>query len=263
MQTFCTSDVSNGYVCPNKLKTVLTALEVLEILEQEEGMGPAKLAERLKVTRPTAYGYLSTLTEAGYARNENGEYYLSYRILGIGNRLKYREPLFRASKVPLRKLVSDIGEPAFIGIEESGEWVVLHRNGDISSIDIRTYSGLRLPLHTHAAGKIILTEMNPEQRDEIIESRGLQSMTDETLTKREKLESELNQIRNQGYAVDWDEQARGVGTAARPISGDEGFLGTVSVATLTSTLQDRENRDTILQKLKETAEEVIVNYRHL
>ncbi|WP_187367365.1 IclR family transcriptional regulator [Haloferax sp. KTX1] len=250
-------------MCAKTLKTVLTALEVLEILEQEEGIGPTKLAEQLDVTRPTAYGYLSTLAEAGYARKDSGEYYLSYRILGIGNRLKYREPLFRASKVPLRKLVSEIREPAFIGIEEAGEWVVLHRNGDISSIDIRTYSGLRLPLHTHAAGKIMLAEMGPERRDEVLESRGLHAMTDETLTERPELESELRRIREQGYAVDWDEQARGVGTAARPISGDEGFLGTISVATLTSTLQNRDDRDAILQKLKETAEEIIVNYRHL
>lgn len=251
-------------MCTNtSLKTVLTTMEVLEILEREDGIGPSALADRLGVTRPTAYGYLSTLTEAGYARNENGTYYISYRILGLGSRLKYRNRFFRASEVPLRKLVSDVGNPVYIGVEESGEWVILHRDGDITSIDIRTYPGLRLPLHTHAAGKVVLADMEPERRDEVIDSRGLDRLTEKTVTDRAALEAELAQIEAQGYAVSWDQQAIGVGTVARPVVDDDEFLGTISIATLTATLQDEENRAFFLKRLKEAGEEVVLNYRHM
>lgn len=245
------------------LKTVLTAMEVLEILEREQGIGPTELADRLGVTRPTAYSYLSTLTEAGYARNEDGTYYISYRVLGIGNRLKYRNRFFRASEVPLRKLVADVGHPVYIGVEESGEWVILHRDGDITSIDIRTYPGLRLPLHTHAAGKVVLAEMDRACRDEVIESRGLEQRTEKTITERTALEAELARIQEQGYAISWDQQAIGVGTVARPVIDDEEFLGTISIATLTATLQDEEDQQFFLRRLKEAGEEVVLNYRHM
>lgn len=245
------------------LNTVLTTIEVLEILERERGIGPAELARQLGVTRPTAYSYLSTLTEAGYARNEDGTYYISYRILGLGSRLKYRNRFFRASKVPLRKLVSDVGNPVYIGVEESGEWVILHRDGDITSIDIRTYPGLRLPLHTHAAGKVVLAEMDRQRRDEVLDSTGLDRLTEKTVTDRATLEEEIERIREQGYAVSWDQQAIGVGTVARPVVDEDEFLGTISIATVTATLQDEDTQQYFLRRLKEAGEEVVVNYRHM
>jgi DNA-binding IclR family transcriptional regulator len=247
----------------NTLTTVLKALDILERLEKEEdGLGPAELAKEMDVTRATAHGYLATLNEAGYARNQDGKYFISYRILGLGNRLKYRNNLFRAAKVPMRKLVLDINALANVGVEESGEWVLLHGDGDITSVDVREYPGLRLPLHTHAAGKLILAEMSPERREEIL-SGGLQRVTDDTITEREKLETELEQILDRGYAVDWDEQVQGVGVAARPISVDGEFLGTLSIVSPTARVQEEEHRKEMLQRLKEATDEVVLNYRYM
>lgn len=247
---------------PNQLTTVLRALEILELLETEGGVGPAELAERLGMARPTAYNYLSTLTEAGYVRNDDGVYRLSYKILGLGSRLKYRQTLFKAGQVPLRRLVSELGEPAFLGTEESGEWVLLHREGDARSLDLRSYPGLRLPMHTHAAGRVILANMDADRRAEVIESRGLEAITEETTTDRAELEAELRKMREQEYAVTWDEQAQSVGTAARPIVADGTLLGSVSIATLTSKIREPDNRELILRCLKEAAEETVLNYRH-
>ncbi|WP_096391282.1 IclR family transcriptional regulator [Halopenitus persicus] len=247
---------------PNQLTTALTALEVLEILEAEGEVGPSKLADRLDIARPTAYKYLATLVEGGYARNDDGVYRPSYKILGLGSRLKYRQTLFKVGQEPLRRLASKLEEPAFLGIEESGEWIVLHREGDVASLDLRTYSGLRLPLHTHAAGRVVLANMNPEQRDSMIMSQELEARTEKTTTNPKELATELDRIREQSYAITWDEQALGVGTAARPISAEGEFLGTVSIATLTSKMQDQDNQDRILGLLKEAAEETLLNYRH-
>lgn len=246
----------------NQLTTVLKALEVLETLETVGSVGPAELADKLGMARPTAYQYLSTLTEAGYARNDDGVYRMSYKVLGLGSRLKYRQTLFKIGQVPLRGLVLDLGEPAFLGTEECGEWVVLHSEGDVTSLDLRSYPGLRLPLHTHAAGRVVMANMDSTRRDEVIKSRGLEAMTEETTTDRKELEAELTRVREQGYAVTWDEQAQGVGTAARPITADGLFLGTVSIATLTSKIQDRDNQEQILQRLRQATEEIVVNYRH-
>lgn len=244
------------------LKTVLRAFEILEVLEREREAGPSEIAQQIGVTKATAHDYLTTLERTGYVMNHAGTYRIGYRFLGMGSRVKYRSPFFNASRAPLRKLSSKIDELSHIGIEEDGEWVLLHHEGDVSTVDMGTYPGLRFPIHAQAAGKVILAHLPDERIEEIIENRGLEQVTEHTITDKRTLKDELDQIVDDGYAVDWDQLVIGVGIVARPILVEGDVVGSISIACPTGRLQNTEHREKLIQRLREAADEISINYRY-
>lgn len=244
------------------LQTVLRAFEILELLEQEREAGPSEIAEHMGVTRATAHDYLSTLEDTGYVITDDGRYRIGYRILGMGSRIKFRSSLFNAARAPLRKLSSRTDELAHIGIEEDGEWVLLDHEGDVSTVDMGTYPGLRFPIHAQAAGKVILAHLPDDRIQEIIETRGLEQITESTITNPEALRAELDQIVEDGYALDSDQLVYGVAIVAAPILVEGDIIGSISIANPTGRLQDDEHRETLIQRLKEAADEISINYRY-
>ncbi|MFC6825017.1 IclR family transcriptional regulator [Halopelagius fulvigenes] len=146
------------------LKTVSRAFEVLRILDEREGARPSEVASELGVTRATAHDYLVSLAEVGYVSRDEGLYEVGYRFLQLGNRKKYRSRLFYASIRSAVDLYRETGELVQIGVEEQGEWVLLHAETDRGRVGPSPYSGFRTPLHTHAAGKVILAGFSEERR---------------------------------------------------------------------------------------------------
>lgn len=244
------------------LKTVLRAFEILNILEKEREAGPSEIAAQLGVTKATAHDYLTTLETTGYVLNRGGKYRIGYRFLGVGSRVKYRNSFFNAARAPLRKLSSKLNELSHIGIEEEGEWVLLHHEGDVSTVDMGTYPGLRFPIHAHAAGKVILAHLPDDRVQEIIESHGLERVTEHTITDRGELRAELARIRDDGYAVDSDQVVVGVSLVAAPILDEGDLVGSISIACPTGRLQNAEYRETMIQRVLEAADEISINYRY-
>lgn len=244
------------------LQTVQRAFEILELLEREQELGPSAVASELGVTRATAHDYLSTLESAGYVVNRDGNYRVGYRLLGLGSRVKYRDSLFNAARAPLRKLSTEMEELAHVGIEEHGEWVLLHHEGSVSTVDMGTYPGLRFPIHAQAAGKVILAHLPDKCIQEIIKTKGLERVTDQTITDESALQEELDQIVADGYAVDSEQLVAGVGIAAAPILVDGEPVGSISIACPSGRLQNQEYVDTITQHLTEAADEISINYRY-
>lgn len=244
------------------LKTVLRAFEILELLEREQEAGPSAVADHLDVSRATAHDYLTTLEAANYLVNDDGQYHIGYRLLGLGSRVKYRDPFFNAARAPLRKLSEDTGELSHIGVEEDGEWVLLHHEGDVTTVDMGTYPGLRFPLHAQAAGKVIVAHMSEDRIEEFLRTKGLEEITDYTITDEGEFLDELDRIDENGYAADSDELNLGVGLIAAPIVVDGDPIGSISIACPSGRFQNEDYRERTAQRVTEAADEISINYRY-
>jgi len=242
-------------------QTVQRAFNVIHVLEALDGAGPAELADHLDIPKSTAHDYLQTLERIGYVTNEAGTYRIGFRFLGLGERMKQRNRYFQIAKPSINALAADTGETVNVGIEEGGEWVMLHVVRGDHSLNEGSYSGLRTPLHTHAAGKVVLANLPAERREEIVED-GLTRVTDETITDPARMRSALERIRENGYAVDADQQVLGMGVVAFPISIDDSVVGSVAIVCPSGRLEDDQYRDELIRKVRETAETIVINYRY-
>ncbi|GAA0728097.1 DNA-binding IclR family transcriptional regulator [Halorubrum trapanicum] len=244
------------------LKTVLRAFDVIRILNEEGEAQPSQVAAELGTSRATAHQYLVSLAEVGYVTQENGRYDVSYRFLETGNQKKYRSWLFHATVPALAALHEETGEPAHLGVEEGGEWVLLHRENERRETGLSLYSGSRLPLHTNAAGKVVLTEITTDRRDEILDEKRLYASTEQSITDRDELRRELEEISTQGYAVDWNEEANGTGFVACPITID-GYVGSISIVESATRLRRMEYRKYLVDELQAAADDIQDQYRRM
>lgn len=243
------------------LGTVARAFEVVEFLRRKNGARPVDVADELDLPRSTAHDYLRSLESTGFVVANEGTYELSYKFLSIGGRRRNQSRFFHAAQQELQRLAADTGELPTIAVEEDGECVLLHTARGEQSLDLGIYPGLRTPIHSHATGKALFAHLPQERVDDIL-AGDLEQRTEHTITDPETLRAELGEIRENGYALDWDQQIIGMGTISVPILVDDDLVGAVALSLPTGRIQNESYRDELLQKLRETANTITVSYQY-
>jgi len=233
-----------------RVKSVARAFKIVDHLH---GEGPATLSEIAAVfdlPMSTAHVYASTLLETGYVTEADGKYRCSLRFLEVGGRLRSAFPLYRIAKSEADDLRAATDEYAILGIEENREMVIIYKSESPESIDDRATVGSRTHLHSTAIGKSILSTWTEREVDELIRERGLPAKTDNTITSRDVLLNDLEEIRERGYAVNNAENYRGLSAVATPIvsSGGE-TLGAIAVSGPSRRLDEERIDAEIVPKL--------------
>lgn len=267
------------------LTTVVRALDTLEVLWRLDGAGVTAVAEQLDLPKSTVHEYLNTLEQTGYVVNDGGVYSLSLKLLEVGSRIQYRNRLYHVSRTEIGKLADETGEAANVTVEERGRAVILHSEESVDGLSLGTYPGLATPIHSLAPGKVILAGRPPSFLDEVVDRHGIEAVTDETITDRDALEAELEQVAADGYAVDWDEQVVGMGLVAVPITVDPAgsgpptpaeddpdaaepgavageVLGAATVVCPTARLRDPTQREDLVQAVRNASNVISFNYQY-
>ncbi|MCU4800807.1 IclR family transcriptional regulator [Halobacteria archaeon HArc-gm2] len=244
------------------LKTIQRAFEILELLREGKSVGVAELARRMDLPKSTVHDYLRSLNTMGYVVNEGQEYKLSFRLLELGGQVKYSNRLFHVAKPELDRLVEETGELASVNVEERGHFVILHAKYGDESLQLGIYPGMTIPIHTHAAGKVMLAGFPDEKVDRILDEHGLEQRTEHTITDRDELAAELDAIGERGYGVDWNEQIVGMGVVAAPVEIDGRVIGAIGLVCPTDRLDDADYRAELVQEVKKSANIISVNYQY-
>lgn len=103
-------------------------------------------------------------------------------------------------------------------IEEHGRGVFLYKARGSNTVQLDTYSGMRVPLQTTALGKTILANHPREEVDNIIDRHGLPRITENTITAREDLFEKFDEIAQRGYAFGDEERVNGCVVSRHPSS---------------------------------------------
>lgn len=244
------------------LKTIGRAFEILELLNNEKSIGVAELARRMDLPKSTVHDYLRSLRKLGFVVQDDGAYRLGFRLLELGSRMKYRNRLFHVAKPELERLAGRTDEMASVNVEERGRFVVLHAEMGEESLQLGLYPGITIPIHTHAAGKSILAGFPDETIDRILDERGLEPVTEHTITDRTELLAEIETIRERGYGVDWNEQIVGMGVVAAPVEVDKHVVGSIGLVCPTDRLDDEDYRAELVREVQKSANIVSVNYQY-
>lgn len=231
--------MSRGESNPRAIKSVRTSFGIIEELIDRDGAGVTELADALGCSKTTVHTHLSTLRTLGYVRKEGDGYHASLRFFTTGNLIRQRFDLYRYGVSIANTLAESTGEVVHLAVEEDGIVHFLHAaRGGPDAIESVTPSGGTAFMHATAVGKAMLAEMPEPRRAELV-SAALEPMTPRTITDPELLHEELETIRNQGYAVNDQEQvlgARSVGCAVKYLSG--ALMGAIVVSGHASRLDD-------------------------
>lgn len=205
------------------LESVENALRLIVALDERGSLRVFEAAELLGVARSTAHRLLATLKLRGFAvqQDDSPLYRPGPALVRAGMRAMSRQDIRELASPHLASLVGEVGETAHL--------VVLEGNGirfiDGAESPQPTRIGLRigmvLPAHATAAGKAILAAMSPEAVRALY-PRGVQTITDRTLSSFDAIESHLGEVARRGYATNIGESAEttaAVGVVVRDITG--------------------------------------------
>jgi DNA-binding IclR family transcriptional regulator len=209
------------------IKVLDKALSVLELLlRQGSDMNITEMSEKLGFYPSTTHRLLDTLKYWGYVEQDfhTQKYQLGLKVLELGMTKLHKMDLVREATPYLEELVNQYNETVHLGALEKGEVMYLAKKESSQTIRMISYVGKRAPLHCTALGKVLLAYLPEEERRKILEGKQLPRLTERTITDKEELEKNLEQIKKQGFALDNEENEKDVCCMAVPIRNYQGAV---------------------------------------
>ncbi len=236
------------------IQAIDRAAKVLASLQGARHLGITELAAALGLPPSTVHGIVKSLQSHGLVAQEpsSNRYMLGPALLKLSN--VYLDTLdVRARAMRwTRELARRTGLSTRLGAELFDEVIIIHHNRRPDGSQQMPETGLSIPAHASAMGKILMA-YNPQLADDMLKST-LRSLTGDTITDPATLSLQLAQIAERGLATEEDEAVIGESSVAAPIVDSSGSVIAAVAVVLASSEWPPE--DNVLNDLRETARNI-------
>ena len=134
---------------PNVITSALNALAALRVIVSEsEPVGLAVLADRLSVSKPTAYRIARTLAQAGFISpaGPRGGYRATMAVVELASQILDRTAVREFAVPALAPVAERFGESLTIAVPEGDHIVFVEQIAVDRNVDFYCGTGKRLPL---------------------------------------------------------------------------------------------------------------------
>lgn len=241
------------------LSSLKKALAVLQTFAQETPeLGVTELSRLLGVHKSTVSRIVTTLASEGFLEKDgaSGKYRLGLKLAELGNRVLRRYDLRDRAAPFLDDLAGQTGEIIHLSVLDKNEIVYLDKRGEGQALTIGTRVGGRNPAHASSMGKVLLADLSPEELKRTLSLGPLMRCTPATLTKVSDLMKELEKVRKQGFATDYEESFPGIRCVAAPIRDHSGRAVAAISITAPKQRMGQERMKELAQRVVETARSI-------
>jgi DNA-binding IclR family transcriptional regulator len=206
------------------VQSVDRAVSVLEILAQRGEAGVSEVAAEIDVHKSTAFRLLGALEARGLVEQttERGKYRLGFGIVRLAGAVTGRIDIAQQSRPVCERLAEEIGETVNIGVLQEHYAINLYQVRGPGAVGAHNWVGQLTPPHATSSGKMLLAHLPSAERAELLAESGMKKFTPRTITARTKLDKELAEARERGYAVTLEELEVGLHALAAPIRSRDG-----------------------------------------
>jgi len=241
------------------IKSDETLFALIETLRELDGAGVTELAAELDVAKSTIHGHLTSMREHGFVAKRGAEYHLGLGFFHYGQYVRGQQNIFRSGMEAVDELERATGEMVWLITHENGKAMYIYGRGGQNDIDINTILGQWAYMHCNSGGKAILAHLPEREITEIIDEYGLPSQTENTITTRDALFDELEEIRNQGYALNLSEDLKGIHAIGIPLTFEGEIQGALSIAGPAHRLSRERCEGEVFDQLRAATDEIELN----
>jgi IclR family KDG regulon transcriptional repressor len=249
---------------PNNLvQTIERISAILDIVgENAEGMSIREVSAQLDLPKGTVHRLLSSLIYVGYIRQDAGSrnYFLGLKLLDLGGLVASQLDLRKIAGPLLHALADKSKETVHMVVWDQDEVVYIEKvepPSDMGGLRMASRIGSRNPAHSCAVGKVFLSYFSPTELENFILRKGLPARTSNTITDRVALTQELETIREQGYALDNEENEEGIRCIGAPVMGESGTpVAAISVSGPSFRVTKKIAQEILRKRIVETAAEI-------
>jgi IclR family transcriptional regulator, acetate operon repressor len=201
----------------------------------------AQLSEHVGLHKTTVHRLLPALEGEGLVVRVSGRdaYRLGPELIALGARAMRTNDLRTVSRQEMQRLAERAEETVTLEVPVDGELVIVDEVKAPGLLGTHAEIGTRWPVHATSTGKALLAAM--EVYDGGLAARGwhvpdtMPALTPRTITTRVELERELVRVRDQGYAVSYEELQLGFAAVGSVVRDHEGRpVAAISVGGATS-----------------------------
>ncbi len=221
-------------------QAVARAVSILRIFEStSSGLTAVQIAARLNLNRSTVHRLLSVLEAEGLVARDtalSGDRHSAYRLgptlVSLGG-LALRQINLRTIALPhLRVLAQKSGETVDLEILVGSDVMIIEEvhAEHMLRVGVGDNIGARYPAHTTSTGKLLLAGLSESELKATLPSK-LAALTPYTVVDKQALREQLEEARQQGWAVSWEELEVGLMAVGAPIYGRDGeAIAAVSIS---------------------------------
>jgi DNA-binding IclR family transcriptional regulator len=211
------------------LKSVGSALDVLECFAVDGELGVSDIARRLGVAKSTAHRLLQTLVSRGFVEQDqtSGNYRLGIHLYELGQLALGRNELRHAALPTLRQVAKATGLTVNFSVPEGADVVFVERIENHDGVRILGHFGRRLPSHCTSSGKV-LAAFNPTVYRARI-AAGFPPRLRSTVRTADDWAAVIEQVQTRRYAESHGESFDGASSVAVPVFRRGNAIASLSV----------------------------------
>jgi DNA-binding IclR family transcriptional regulator len=209
---------------PRAMTRVLKLMSVLA--QAPEGLSLTDLAAALDTAKSTLLASLKPLAADDFLVAEGNLYRLGPRAFRLAAEISSAWSLPRTLRGYLRTLAERSNESAGLAVLDTEMRRSVYVDVIESPRPVR-YAltiGMSGPLHSTAAGRVLLAHQSPEYQEAFLKSGKLAAITSRTTTDPKALAGQLEQVRRDGYWVSIGESIEDSAAIAAPVFGPNGEI---------------------------------------
>ena len=189
------------------INSVLKAIKILNLFQASQTrLSLAEISRRSDIPKSTAHNLLTTLLSQGYIEKVEGDLYaLGSAPLALTQKIRVNVEIRDPAAPLLRELADYSRESVYLTVKDGAYALYIYAVESPQRLLARTAVGDRVPLHCTAVGKAMLAFLTEQELEEIVDSVGLPTFTENTLDHLEALAEELARTRQRGYSLDREE----------------------------------------------------------
>lgn len=209
---------------------VQSTLAVLDLLASRSPLGLSEIARELSVPKSTLHRICTVLIERGWAlRDSDGRFALGIRALRLGS-ASSELPIVTAFRTVAAEFLTHHDETIALAVLDGVESLFIALEETSQPVRLVTHVGSKTPAFASASGRVVLASQPPAAVVATYGGKLLVTPTGRRLNGVAELQAILTEVRERGYAENWEETADGLYAASVPVANDE----EVTLAALTA-----------------------------
>lgn len=214
--------------------SVVRAMNILECLAHSRGGATiSEISRNQKLPKSSTYVVLKSLEQEGYLQRNvhSGRYYFGPKFVTLSRYVVGNMYLRELARPILGRLMQQTGLSVHLAVLVGDEAVVIDRLEPPGSSAGADWVGRRLDINCTGVGKALAAFLSDEQFKEVIGTKRFARHNENTIVTIDGLQREFARVREQGYALDDEEDEIGVCCIGVPVFDEyKRVLAAISLA---------------------------------
>lgn len=237
------------------VQSLVRGLSVIRAFDADHpAMTLSEIAALTSLTRATARRFLLTLVEVGYMQTDGRLFTLTPRVLELGFSYLSALTLPDVAQPYLEEFSRATGESSSASVLDGAEIVYVARVAVRRIMSVNISIGTRFPAYATSMGRVLLAGLAPDDLANHLDLETFEQRTARSIGTRAGLVSELERVREQGFALVDQELEIGLRSMAVPVvDASQRVVAAINVSVSAGTRTPEEMRATLLGPLQRAA----------